>query len=191
LNRINTLAFYKRSTFLTNPHFQIKFSLIICSIIVISTLIYPVIIFDFFQIVSTNIKDAPVNLAEIERDLIFYLILIQAVITLLVFFAFIFFTHRIAGPMYKLKVHLRNISDGAPVTPLKFRNGDYFHDVAEEVSQFLDDMIETRNNDFEELNEISRYIDNLTNSVTEDKKPVLKEISRRLIKINSRYKTTF
>lgn len=185
------MAFYKRSIFLTDPHFQIKFSLIICSIIVISTMIYPVIIYDFFQIVSANIKDAPVNLAEIEQDLILYLILIQSVITLLVFLAFIFFTHKIAGPMYKLKTHLRSIGEGAPITPLKFRNGDYFHDVAEEVSQFLNGVVENRDNDFEDLQEISRYIDNLSNSVTEDKKPVLKEISRRLIKINSRYKTQF
>lgn len=188
MNRIKALAFYKRSTFLINPSFQLKFSLIVCSVIVISTLIYPIIIYDFFQMVSSRNPDIAKNIAGAQRDLILYLALIQFVVTFLVFIAFIFFTHKIAGPLYKLKNHLAGIREGNEITPLHFRNGDYFQDVAEEVTLFLETVADNQENDFMYLDEVSQYIENLSTVIPDDKKPILNEISRRLLDIKSRYK---
>jgi methyl-accepting chemotaxis protein len=188
LNRNKALAFYKRSIFLINPAFQLKFSLIVCSIIVISTLIYPVIIYDFFQLVSANNPAVAKNIVAAQKDLILFLILIQVVITLLVFVIFIFFTHKIAGPMFKLKNHLAKIREGDAISALTFRNGDYFPDVAEEVSLFLETVVLNQEEDFQYVEEVSMYLENLSSIVPDDKKPVLNEISRRLIEIKSRYK---
>lgn len=182
------MAFYKRSVFLINPSFQLKFSLIVCSVIVISTLIYPVIIYDFFQLVTKAMPDVSKSILGAQKDLIFYLVLIQSVITLLVFIVFIFFTHKIAGPLYKLKNHLASIREGNEITPLTFRNGDYFHDVAEEVTLFLETVANNQESDFQYVDEISLYIENLSSVVPDDKKPVLNEISRRLLEIKTRYK---
>ena len=182
------MAFYKRSVFLINPAFQLKFSLIVCSVIVISTLIYPVIIYDFFQLVTKSMPSVSQGIVSAQKDLIFYLVLIQSVITLLVFIVFIFFTHKIAGPLYKLKNHLAAIREGQEIRPLTFRNGDYFQDVAEEVSLFLETISNHQENDFQYVDEIALYIENLSTVVPDDKKPVLSEISRRLIEIKSRYK---
>ncbi len=182
------MAFYKRSVFLINPSFQLKFSLIVCSVIVISTLIYPVIIYDFFQLVTKSLPNVSQSIVSAQKDLIFYLILIQSVITLLVFIVFIFFSHKIAGPLYKLKNHLAAIREGNAITPLNFRNGDYFQDVAEEVTLFLETVSTNQENDFQYVEEISLYIENLSTVVPDDKKPVLNEISRRLLEIKSRYK---
>ena len=184
------MAFYKRSVFLINPSFQLRFSLIVCSIIVISTLIYPVIIYDFFQLISASNPTVAKNVVAAQNDLVLFLILIQVVITLLVFVVFIFFTHKIAGPLYKLKNHLAHIREGNAITPLTFRNGDYFHDVAEEVSLFLETVSNNQENDFQYVEEISLYIENLSTVVPDDKKSVLNEISRRLIDIKSRYKNS-
>lgn len=184
------MAFYKRSVFLINPSFQLRFSLIVCSIIVISTLIYPVIIYDFFQLISATNPSVAKNVVAAQNDLIIFLIVIQVVITLLVFVVFIFFTHKIAGPLYKLKNHLAHIREGNAITPLTFRDGDYFHDVAEEVSLFLETLANNQENDFQYVEEISLYIENLSAVVPDDKKPILNEISRRLIDIKSRYKKT-
>lgn len=182
------MAFYKRSVFLINPAFQLKFSLIVCSVILISTLIYPVIIYDFFELFIAQSKNVPPVLLSAQKELIFYLVLIQLVISILVFLVFIFFTHKIAGPLYKLKNHLAQIREGHPITPLTFRNGDYFHDVAEEVTLFLDTVAHHQESDFQYVDEIAQYIDNLSNVVPDDKKPLLSEISRRLIELKSRYK---
>jgi hypothetical protein len=102
--------------------------------------------------------------------------------------AFIFFTHKIAGPLYKLKNHLAAIREGHEITPLTFRKGDYFEDVAEEVTLFLETVVNNQESDFEYVEEVSQYINNLSSVVPDDKKPVLNEISRQLIEIKSRYK---
>ena len=182
------MAFYKRSVFLINPAFQLKFSLIVCSVIIISTLIYPVIIYDFFQLMTKSMPNVSENVLAAQKDLVLYLVLIQLVITLLVFIVFIFFTHKIAGPLYKLKNHLASIREGHPITPLNFRDGDYFQDVADEVTLFLETISSNQENDFHDLDEISMYVENLATVVPDDKKPVLSEISRRLLDIKSRYR---
>ena len=90
--------------------------------------------------------------------------------------------------MFKLKNHLLQIREGEEITPLTFRNGDYFHDVAEEVSLFLESIDHQQQEDFEYIEEVSTYLTNLSSLVPDDKKPVLNEISRRLNTIKSRYK---
>lgn len=106
----------------------------------------------------------------------------------MVFILFIFFTHKIAGPMYKLKTHLENIRNGGAITPLTFRDGDHFQDVAEEISLFLETVSNNQENDFQYLDEVSIYLDNLSSILPDDKKPVINEISRKLELIKSRYK---
>lgn len=123
-----------------------------------------------------------------RSDLILFLIPLQALFISVVFVLVIYITHKIAGPLYKLKDHLSKIREGEAIRPLTFRNGDYFHDVAEEVSLFLDHINSNQEADFQYLEEISAYIDNLSPALPEDKRPVLNEISRRLMDIRSRYK---
>ncbi len=188
LNRIKALAFYKRSIFLVNPAFQLGFSLIVCSIIFLSSLIYPLILLDFFTELMTRFPDLSANMKLAQSDLIIFLAVIQLIFITMCFIMFIFLTHKIAGPMHKLKNHLANIRQGQPITPLTFRNGDHFHDVAEEVSLFLETLSMNQESDLQYLDEVALYIENLTPVVPDDKKPVLNEISRRLTEIRSRYK---
>lgn len=127
------------------------------------------------------------NINKIQKELIFYLIIIQLVMTVLVLVIFIFLTHKIAGPLYKLKNHLFKIRTGSPITPLTFREGDYFHDVAEEVSLFLETVKSNQETDFENIDDIATYLKNLSSVVPDDKRPVLDEIHRRLIQVQKRY----
>jgi hypothetical protein len=127
------------------------------------------------------------NVVNTQRNLIIFLFVVQIIITTLVFIVFIFLTHKIAGPMFKLKNHLASIREGNPITPLTFRNGDYFTDVAEEVSLFLDTVAHNQESDFAYIEEVAAYIQNLNLVTPDDKKPILNEISRRLIELKSRY----
>lgn len=182
------MAFYKRSVFLINPAFQLKFSLIVCSVILVSTFVYPFIIYDFFNLVIANVPNPPDIIVDAQTNLITYLVLIQVVILALVFIAFIFITHKIAGPLFKLKNHLAAIREGKEISPLVFREGDHFQDVAEEVTLFLETIEQNQESDFQYVDEVSQYIENLSSVIPDDKKPVLNEISRRLLDIKSRYK---
>ena len=106
------MAFYKRSIFLVNPGFQLSFSLIVCSIIFISSLIYPIIILDFFTELMTRYPEIKANMKLAQSDLLLFLAAIQLIFISMVFIMFIFMTHKIAGPMHKLKNHLANIRQG-------------------------------------------------------------------------------
>ncbi|MFA7612602.1 MAG: hypothetical protein WCY48_00090 [Candidatus Caldatribacteriota bacterium] len=89
--------------------------------------------------------------------------------------------------MYKLKTHLQQIREGEEIRPLTFRNGDYFHDVAEEVSEFLESISINQEADFKFLEEVKVYLENLTGVIPEDKKPILNEINTKLTEIQNRY----
>lgn len=39
-------------------------------------------------------------------------------------------SHRFAGPLIRLRRHMRSAADGAPLEPLRFRKDDYWHDLA-------------------------------------------------------------
>lgn len=143
---------------------------------------------DFFTELAVRYPQITGNMKLAQNELLLYLGVIQFIFILTVFIIFIFMTHKIAGPMHKLKLHLEAIREGAMITPLSFRNGDHFHDVAEEVTLFLETVTQNQETDFQYLDEVSQYIDNLTPIVPDDKKPILSEISRRLLDIKSRYK---
>jgi energy-coupling factor transporter transmembrane protein EcfT len=182
------LAFHKRSIFLINPKFQLKFCLIVCSVVLISTLIYPVIIYDFFDLLTDKIPDLSNTIVTAKKEMIMYLVIIQIVVLSLVFLIFIFLTHKVAGPLFKLKSHIYSIRSGAPISPVVFRTGDYFQDVAEELNLFLESVSTHYEDDFGYLEEVADYINNLNNVVPDDKKPILNEISRKLLDIKVRYK---
>jgi methyl-accepting chemotaxis protein len=44
-------------------------------------------------------------------------------------------SHRVAGPLLRLKNEMLRTAQGGEVTPLKFRDGDYFEDLAEAYNQ--------------------------------------------------------
>lgn len=143
---------------------------------------------DFFHELKVSHPELSDTLGQAQERFILYLIAIQFIFSVVVLIIFIFFTHKIAGPLFKLKGHLQQIRDGEPITALNFRNGDYFHDVAEEVSEFLDSVAMNQETDFKFIDEVNIYLDNLSGVIPEDKKPVLKEIGTRLSEIQNRYR---
>ena len=185
------MAFYKRSVFLINPRFQLRFSLIFAGIVFLSSLVYPLIFMDFLSELARQSPQTQEIAAKSKEDLVLLLVPIQILFAILAFLVSIFMTHKIAGPMYKLKNHLADIRLGEAISPLAFRKGDHFHDVADEVSLFLEAVSVNQEADFEYLDEVSTYVSNLTHVIPEDKRPVLNEISRRLNEVSNRYKKDY
>jgi hypothetical protein len=58
-------------------------------------------------------------------------------IFLLVFFVGLWVSNRIAGPIYRLEMHMNSLINGEPVTELKFRAGDQFQTTAELYNQLI------------------------------------------------------
>ncbi len=188
MNREKHLAFYKRSVFLIDPSFQLKFSLAVCLLVFLSSLVYPLLLWDFFQEITNSQGPVTDKIINAKNEFLIFLIVIQLLFTGVIFILFIFLTHKIAGPLYKLKKHLAQIREGEPITPLVFRNGDHFSDVADEVSLFLETITTNQEKDFEYLEDVASFIKNLNSIVPDDKRPIINEIEQRLNDIQARYK---
>lgn len=181
------MATYKRSIFIINPRFQFKLSFLVCFLVLVATVIYPITI---YELVESLIKIAPEKaevLAETRQSLFWILALVQAGLLGLIFVSMIFVSHKIAGPMYKLKTYLASVRGSDHFSPVFFRKGDYFLDLADEVNETLSQISSKRSEDFAYLDEINSYIANLSLVVPDDKKPVLHEIQRKLLEIQNRY----
>lgn len=185
------MAEYKRRIYLINPGFQLKFSFLICLLLFLSSLIYPLAIYDLINQIVTSIApkfpDAAVRLAEKRNLLILILALWQLGFTALVFIICIFFSHKIAGPLYKLTKYLNGIRNGQQIEKLYFRNGDYFHEIATEFNKTFEAIQENYRRDFVYLSEVHTYLNNLAMIVPDDKKVVLSEINKRLTEIQTRF----
>lgn len=47
-------------------------------------------------------------------------------------------SNRFVGPIYRLRRSLNDLADGKPVQPIKFRDGDYWQDVADAFNRVLE-----------------------------------------------------
>lgn len=173
----------KRNIFIINPYFQYKLSFIICSLVVLGSLIFPVTIWDLFD---KFIASQPGNASRYEESrtsLLILLGLIELGILGIVFVISIFLTHKVAGPLYKLGNYLYEVRSGGANYPLSFRNGDYFHEIAEELNLTLEYLRNKQEDEIDYLEEISAYIENISLVVPQDKKPVLDEIRMKINEI--------
>lgn len=185
------MAANKRSIYLINPKFQIRFCLFVAFVVFISSIIYPFTIYEvidsFIDYLSANSPGTISQIKKNRQELITILVAWQIGFTLLIFVACIFISHKIAGPIYKLKKHLALLRDGQPHGKLFFRKGDYFHDLADETNATFDMIEERQKKDLVFLNEVNEYIKNLKMIVPENKQSVLEEISKRLTEMQDRH----
>lgn len=182
---------YKRTIFLINPPFQIRFSLYVAILVFISSLVYPWVLWDvltsFIGFIAEKSPEIATQVKKQREVLLSLLIIWQLGFTFIVFIACIFFSHKIAGPIFKLQKFLAGIRDGNPHGELYFRKGDYFQEVADDFNDTFDGIQENQKKDFVYLSEVSAYINNLSLVVPDDKKVVLNEINKRLNEIQERF----
>lgn len=176
-----------RNIFIVNPKFQYKFSFIICILVFLGSLIYPLTIYDLFDKFVILHPDASEQYAQHRTSLLILLGITQIAFLGIVFVSSIFISHKIAGPLYKLSHYLQSIREGGPIGDLYFRKGDNFHDIADQTTKTMQYLKKTHQEDFEYLEEVSDYIENIALVVPEDKKAVLQQIQAKLLEIRQRH----
>ena len=134
------MAQYKRRNFLINKPFQLRFSLFVCAWVVAMSFIYPLIIQQIYEglvhYAATDPSAPPVQkLIESKQDLMDWLLAIQAAFICIAFVVSIFVSHRIAGPLYKLRLFMKKAQEGRLSEPVYFREGDYFKELAVEFNE--------------------------------------------------------
>ena len=193
---------YKRTIFLINPRFQLKFSLLISVIVFISSLIYPIVIYNLITNYRNNITRNLVKICENEKkeiasisksvsnqreNLIYLLIFGQLIFTGLIFIISIFFSLKIAGPIYKTQKYLKKIAEGSGLGKLSFRNEDYFKDLAEDFNNTFTALQDSYSKDVVYLNEVQSYLGKISTKVPIENKKALEEINYKILEIQKRF----
>ena len=137
---------YKRRVrnILIHKPMQREFTFVIITLLMVSTVAIG-------YVIHATIHDAAfgggfhfgqVNPYEVLSEVSYQLILRVSIIlfiTLIVLGTFgIFFLHRVAGPVHRFRQILLKINEGERVPgPIRFREGDYFKEIAEEMNRLL------------------------------------------------------
>jgi nitrogen fixation/metabolism regulation signal transduction histidine kinase len=144
----------KRKKRLIEPRFQATVVLYSFALSLISLVVfYAGYCISFYRLI-----DAGIDGVDVERNLSLFHTLSQqaaeistvfigtSVISLIVNVIFgIIFSHRLVGPLYRLKTHLSLCADQHTLKKVSFRKKDYFQDVADSFNQFTDTYTNGRN----------------------------------------------
>ena len=95
----------------------------------------------FLQFLSDPFKPLKSHLANFWSNSGPYVIALACMIPVFVKDT-ISLTHRMAGPIIRLRGHIRSIANGEDVSPLTFRDGDFFSDLPELFNQMVDRLQE-------------------------------------------------
>lgn len=180
----------KRKLYLINPSFQIKFSIMISLLLFISSLVYPIAIYDITSSAIDKIGETAQLSQELlsnRKDLLIILAIWQVGFLAIIFIVSIFFSHRIAGPLFRLRAFFKTIQKGRGREVLQFRKGDYFPEIAKEVNKTFDIIQRNYVEDFYYLEEVSRYITGLSASLPDKHQNDINEINKRLAEIQQRF----
>lgn len=137
----------RRRILLIDQSFQMRFAFFVSLWVFALSLIFPFIIYSVFESFTLQIQkslleagiDKQVNFSVASRNqLIFLLIGLESFFIGLTILLSVFISHRIAGPLFKLRKSMELFRNGKPIQHIQFRKSDYFQDLAAEYNRFLD-----------------------------------------------------
>jgi hypothetical protein len=129
---------------------------------------------------------API-LEEKRKPLLIILFLWEMGFLGLIFIISIFFSHKVAGPLYKIKLYFSDIMKGKGRDKLTLRKGDYFQDFAEEVNETFDYIYDEFQKDFLYIDDVIKQLNNLKTSLPDEKRESVEKIINHLLEMQSRF----
>ena len=138
----------KRSIFIVNRPFQIRYSLLftLCGVLVAILFCAHIFYFlnEYLQVVIPDYADRPQVYDFImseKRKIILYLALLVSLLACFLFFMGIVLTHKIAGPIMVVKRRMADIERGDFGGQIKLRKGDEFKDLADSFNKMLNSLV--------------------------------------------------
>lgn len=127
---------YKRRIFFINREFQLKYILLVIFMLLLYTMVFIGILFipQLLPLLFNSPLDEKVKAAEIL--LLYHENVWPAVFIVIPLFGFfsIFMTHKIAGPAYRLKIRLQQLTEWDLDSKVTLRKGDDLQDLADCVN---------------------------------------------------------
>lgn len=182
----------KRSIYLINPKFQLKFSVFVSTLVFIPSLLYPYTIYRLIELLAQKVNSPEIQeaLSANQGKLLFLLFLWQLAFTAIVFIICIFQSHKIAGPMFKLKTYLDNVKKGNAPGHLFFRKGDNFQDIADDFNEAIGAIRNQHAEDFTKVNNAITFLDKIQSSVPSNMTSSLNETKSTLQEIVEKFRTS-
>jgi len=181
-----------RRHLIINPLFQVKFALLFTLAVAVFSLIFPIFVYtmlsnleghDFFQ----KHGNAAQALREARYDLFIFLGLTSLVTVVTSFVLALFHSHRIAGPLYKLRMSMVAMQQGILDRHIKFRTNDNFPELADGFNAMTDAIFIRRRRDFETVSSVIPKLERLQRSLSGEEQAIvtealtaLQELSREL-----------
>lgn len=129
---------YKRRIYIINKNFQIKFVIytLLMALFTIATF-YGMLHFFFQESITLGVQagfpEGHVYYRFIDdsrADMNVYFLMSSVFVFLVIVISGVFFSHRIAGPIYRLNMYLRSITPETLASTINFRKLDFFQDLA-------------------------------------------------------------
>jgi nitrate/nitrite-specific signal transduction histidine kinase len=158
---------HRRRILLINRKFQLKFTLFVCSWVVILSLALPLglraSLSRFLEILSKTVNPEALQQIESFHYEVFRVYGVALLIAVgILFWLCIILSHRIAGPVYRIQSALERWKRGNVEHHLALRKDDHFEDLAKAYNEAANEYIELRNQvraGCEKLEGIGRELD--------------------------------
>jgi len=135
---------FRRRILLINKPFQFRFALYTVSWISALSIIYPLLIYQLYEWFHRYLSADPHGPAipaiqESRHEIIFWLIMMQVFFMTMTFLLSLFLSHRIAGPVYKIRKAMHDARNGNMAT-IFFRKADHFKELASEYNLLVESI---------------------------------------------------
>ena len=175
------MDFKKRKNYFIEKRFQIKYMLLTMLLLLVYSFIFVVIIFAPYML-TLYFNYPLVEKTEAARAILLLHAKVWpgiSIVILLFGAVSIFITHKIAGPLYRLKKSLSQVTEGNLNVVVKLRKWDDLQDLAEHVNILIEELrtfVTTLRNDY---NLLSEYILELEHKI--EIKMLTEESGREII----------
>jgi hypothetical protein len=137
--------FEKRKNLLINPAFQLRFIAWMSAVALVVVMVFYTAHLYFFRTYLLRAKNVglPANhifftfLSEQYRDMNWILLVTSIGVVLLVSTLGLVISHRIAGPLDRLRNHMTAKEDEIDLSEFQFRSADYFRELGEAYNHHL------------------------------------------------------
>lgn len=138
----------RRKKYIINPKFQYRFILATLIPNVASLILFYIMIDLYFIKLVRDGKDLglpeehPYFMLLRDQSLLMdKVFIVVAICTTLFFFIWgVIFSHKIAGPLFRLKAHFDESAGNSEMKKLSFRPGDFFLEIPEAYNRWLDSL---------------------------------------------------
>lgn len=125
-------------------------------------------------------------LAQLQNEIFYKSAIIYAITSLFILCGIIFLTliysHRVAGPVYRLSCYVKELGSGDFRSPVHIREKDVIHPIADEMNTMLEGYQQTLKNIKDEVQGLEQYAEKISEGLATDDS-VWTDIEKRAGKI--------